>query len=179
MTLKKRFLALCVAFLAVLQGAAAASELYSYEQIAVGGVGLGASMSYVESIYGQPTDFQILPQQEGQSYEEAVCRYGRGQGLTVYYAVGDRRNVAISVETTKAELETPSGLLVGMSDALMVETYGTADEMMARDDSVVYKYQYRDQCLFITTRKGKVRSIRCSYREDYPIRWVLASSARE
>ena len=93
--------------------------------IAIGGIALGASESYVKSIYGEPDDISF--QKSGfMGYRTKTYRYGNS--FFIMFWQGNKGGTAWSVVDVKTTanngLKTPKGFTVGMSRAAVIDYYG-------------------------------------------------------
>ncbi len=104
------------------------------EQIAVGGIGPGATSAYVESVYGQPDRSEQVTSDTGTTYLE----YQYGSHFLVGFHENDQ--TAAYVTCTSDNLTTPGGAAVGMTADILGNVYGQADHLYHYNDKTLYVY---------------------------------------
>ena len=104
------------------------------DQIAVGGVGPGCTIAYVEGVYGQPTASDYVTSDTGVNYIE----YNYENHLLVGFQESD--STAVYVTCTSDNLSTPDGVAVGMPADVLNGKYGQADHIYNYNDKSLYEY---------------------------------------
>ena len=157
----------CSIFLAAAQAIPAAASIPA-EEMALGGISIGAAADYVKSVYGQPDKI---------SYSDGVLYYYYGDNFALRFMRGNlyrnRTPSAITVTVSGANgLSTPSGLSVGLSVDALAELYGESDNYEAPAEANgwcdVYIY-YSDgaaaaQNMAFYIREGMIVKMECAYR---------------
>lgn len=112
-------LAVCITIGCAAPQSASARTLAS-EEAALGGITAGATMSYVRSVYGEPTRAQSA--YDGEK-EEGLIRWDYGQGTTIFFrrATGEVRDVIVRANNG---FSTPAGAYVGMDASVLQQLYG-------------------------------------------------------
>ena len=121
-------------------------------ELAIGGIGIGASGSYVRSVYGNPDDVKSY------SWGE-IWKYGS------FELVIEKGTVLSLKSMGNNGLGTPAGLAVGMKIGNAYELYGEADSQGSSQTELVrhpkgcdYHYMYRssDNMLMILYTNNNV-----------------------
>lgn len=119
-------------------GAAMAMSMNAFaldiSQIAVGGIGPGSMTSYVESVYGTPTDAAEFTADTGVHYKE----YNYENILLV--GIDEDTDQTAYVTCTGDNLATPAGVTVGMTADVLGKVYGSADKIFSHGDKSLYVY---------------------------------------
>ena len=120
-----------IMFIGTVMASVPASEL------AIGGIGIGASGSYVRSVYGNPDDVKSY------SWGE-IWKYGS------FELVFEKDTVLSLKSVGNNGLSTPAGLAVGMKIGTAYDLYGKADYQGKEQTEIVrhpkgcdYHYIYR------------------------------------
>lgn len=127
-------------------------------EAALGGITLGSTVSYVESVYGQPRGYRTI---QGVAGPLKASVYG-GSFLVGYY----KGIVQEVITTANNGIKTPAGLTVGMSERHLLATYPAKPGYYS--DTMVNKYSYvftNGQYLDVEVNKEtrKVSYIRLRY----------------
>ena len=98
----------------------ASARTLAPEEAALGGITAGAPMSYVRSVYGEPTYSKNVYDGE---VEEDLIRWDYGKGTTIFFrrATGEVRDVIV---TANNGFSTPAGAYVGMDASVLQQLYG-------------------------------------------------------
>lgn len=125
-------------------------------QVALGGIPMGAPMSYVRSIYGEPDRTESK-----HAYKTTVYDYYYGNGVHIYSMGTDRANV-INV-TANNGWATPAGVTVGMDESIITQIYGPADHTRKSGSKTYYEYQPAPHggpaIMIFGVKNGKITSI--------------------
>ena len=106
-------------------------------RIAIGGIGYGSSMEYVNSVYGQPTDeYHKNANWNGKNVDVYLNKYGKR--FSVVFLRYEK--TAIDIMTTGSDLSTPDGVTVGMSADILNAMYGQADSVRSAYGGELYGY---------------------------------------
>lgn len=118
----KRTLSFVLAFVLSLTALCFAGRIFlPDDEAAIGGVPLGAGMSYVRSIYGAP---------DGRTYgydsfHQKVTIYNYGKSFFLYaYEGNGQSSVGELLSTADNGLKTPMGVTVGMTEDEVFRIYG-------------------------------------------------------
>lgn len=114
--------------------AAVAAQAIQTDQIAVGGIGPGSTMAYVQSIYGWPTTASEISADTGVNYIE----YNYGGTLLVGFEAASQG--AMYVTSTGGNLATPDGVTTGMTADVLSRVYGSAHYIYSHGDKSLYVY---------------------------------------
>lgn len=125
----------------------------SPDRIAIGGIYIGASESYVKNLYGYPKEIR---REYDKNWDGFVHRYTYGNSLHINFY--ESNNLAHSVTTTgNTGLSTPDGLKVGSDEYLIQEKYGSPDYV---SNGIVSNYNYLsttgNEKLMISTQNGHI-----------------------
>ena len=120
----------------------------SRDQAAIGGVGAGCSLEYVQSIYGMPD-------------HDSGSSYNYGGKFWVFY----RHGIVKSVSCSESNLATPAGVTVGMSEMVLNDVYGKAGAIQKQGKKTLYIYPANGVALTFTVEKGIIASIDCGEEE--------------
>lgn len=144
-------------FLSVLCGAVMAfsavtcSATVASEKIALNGVRPGMSASEVVRIAGQPNS----KSHDGEKwfYKDFVVEFD-----------DDYPNAVEEVSTKNNSISTPDGITVGQNDGILSNTYGAADYVKQKHNSVKYIYFSNDrrQKMEFTVANGVIVEIECT-----------------
>ena len=93
-------------------------------RVAIGGGYPGSSMNDFINMHGMPTG------QNGRIYY-----YGESTSIVV-----NNENRIIEICTISKKFSTPDGVVSGMSENILNNVYGTADEIEQKDGMTIYKY---------------------------------------
>ena len=104
------------------------------DQVAVGGIGYGASRSYVESIYGGPSSEKKGTDKNGKKIRYIVLY---GKSLKVIYE--DDRVIDIAICDNNS-LATTAGVTCGMDLSVLKKAYGNADNVYSAHEGTIYVY---------------------------------------
>jgi len=146
----KKILLLTICCMIVFIGTVMASVPAS--ELAIGGIGIGASGSYVRSVYGNPDDVKSY------SWGE-IWKYGS------FELVFEKDTVLSLKSVGNNGLSTPAGLAVGMKIGTAYDLYGKADyqgkeqtELVRHPKGCDYHYIFRssNQMLMILYTKNDV-----------------------
>lgn len=104
-----------------------------------------------------------------QSFGEPVSRDDDditfGNGLKI--ELDDVKNIVEKIVIRTPEIVTPEGVAVGMEEAAIKNSYGTADKVENDDGEVEYKYFSRDnkKSITFTARDGVITKIESELRD--------------
>lgn len=122
------------------------------DQVAIGGITLGSTMDYVESIYGSPSaNFRrsfIIHHEYGQSF--AMDSYNG--------------YVTRVITTGHNGIATPGGVLVGMPADVLNDVYGKADAVSHSQGITIYHYRgsgTSNVLMFFINSNGVISEIQC------------------
>ena len=122
--------------------------------MALGGITLGASESYVRSIYGEPAD--VSYDSNGGDGRFKICQYG--SSLFVKIAQGS----VIEVKSTANNgLKTPQGFTVGMPLSKVEKYYGNKGYASTENGKKTRRYQanWYKFIAYQADKKGNIESI--------------------
>lgn len=124
----------------------------SDSEFAIGGVTIGSSADYVQSIYGEPTHISDkVPNAEG-GYS-----YSYAYGSSFYIFFDANTNVVTGIfSTANNGLTTPAGLTVGMDADAIEQAYGEP----WKNDRGYISYHEEGKWLVFTTHNGKITEIK-------------------
>ena len=128
------------------------------DQVAVGGIGYGASRDYVESVYGDPTH-----EQKGfDENKRPIVAVLYGKHLHIVY----RNNAIIDLSYYgDRSLATPAGVTCGMDLSVLRNIYGTADNIYSAHGGTIYVYAGAESngknhgVMEFDVRNGKIHQI--------------------
>ena len=148
----KRFAGILVMIMCVMASSICFAEV-SYDRVAVGGITPGASIDYVQSIYGAPDGSRSGPHP---LWKGTIIEYQYGNSLFITF----REGYAINVVVTKNNgIGTPDGVTVGMNASVITDIYGEPDRVFNNQN-----YVYNDEtsyALVFKTQNGKIISVGC------------------
>lgn len=110
------------------------AQAISTEQIAVGGIGPGSTVAYVQRIYGTPTYASEISADTGVNYIE----YNYGGTLLVGFEA--KNQGAMYITSTGDNLATPDGVTTGMTADILSRVYGSANHIYSHGDKSLYVY---------------------------------------
>lgn len=93
-------------------------------RVAIGGGYPGSSINNFIDLHGMPTGQNGL-----------IYYYGESTSICV---TDDDR--IIEIATMSKNLSTPDGVVPGMSESVLNDVYGTAEEVVQKDGMTIYKY---------------------------------------
>ena len=145
--MKTKIFILCLTFALMIGAVTCIAARRGFEDdipaadIAIGGIELGASESYVKRIYGEPDDISF--QEHGfMGYRTKTYRYGNSFFIMFWQGnKGGTKWRVVDVKTTANNgLKTPRGFTVGMSRAALLDYYGagSGDETYSRYHAIWY-----------------------------------------
>lgn len=105
--------------------ALAAFAYVPQDSVNLGGIGYGTDGSYVQQIYGAPTEID-------REHASAV-EFEYGDSVSIH--LSDNRVYRVEVSANNG-WQTPEGVHVGMAASAVEETYGPAD--VVRGDTLIY-----------------------------------------
>lgn len=145
--MKKFFTALV--FVAVMSMSMICFAEISPNEVALGGITLGATRERVESVYGKPTKYDN---------ENTALVYNYNDTFKVYFSSS---GMAFQIVTTANNgIGTPSGVRVGM-DASVLNKYGQVYRQETKGNVTYYYYWAPGRItLDFGVRNGKIVSIR-------------------
>ena len=124
----------------------------SMGEISFNGIVLGFSVDEVKEAYGEPVKT---------SGEELVFENGAIVNV-------DTNNAVKSVRLTTGDVETPEGVAVGMSEYVLNDAYGMADNVKKLADGAEYEYDRgvnKIAKLVFTTKDGIISEIRSEFNK--------------
>lgn len=150
----KRIMLATICCLIMLAGTALASVPAS--ELSIGGIGVGASGSYVRSVYGNPDNIRSY------SWGE-IWKYGS-------FEIVLENNTVLSLKSTSNNgLGTPAGLAVGMKVSTAYDLYGKPDsqgnsqtELVRHPKGCDYHYTYTSAnsiLLILYTKDNVIKAI--------------------
>lgn len=112
----------------------------STDQIAVGGVGPGSTISYVTDVYGEPAAAKNIDADTGVQYIE----YNYAGTFLVGFNAASRQ--AAYVTCTENWLATPDGVTTSMTADVLNKVYKQADHLYSYEENGTDKtlYEYED-----------------------------------
>ena len=150
----------------------------SEEDMAIGGIGLGATMAYTESIYGKPTSVQDVPYKslkDGKVYKEIICKYG--EAYSVKYIYGNRQSAIVELYSRDASLGTPDGVVVGMDASVLTNLYGRADRINLQGEDTVFEYHLGRERLIFNVYQGRIKLLHLCYLDSSTPEQALESDS--
>ena len=127
----------------------------SMGEISFNGIVPGFSVDEVKEAYGEPV------RTSGDSGEELVFMNGAIVNV-------DTNNAVKSVRLTTGDVETPEGVAVGMSEYVLNDAYGMADNVKKLADGAEYEYDRgvnKIAKLVFTTKDGIISEIRSEFNK--------------
>ena len=124
----------------------------SMGEISFNGIVLGFSVDEVKEAYGEPVQ---------SSGEELVFENGAIVNV-------DTNNAVKSIRLTTGDVETPQGVAVGMSEYVLNDAYGMADNVKKLADGAEYEYDRgvnKIAKLVFTTKDGIISEIRSEFNK--------------
>jgi len=153
--MKKIFLVMCFVFLFASTIGFAQSKNIPDSEAALGGVHIGASMDYVRSIYGEPSDYSYGYDTFGNP--TTIYRYGNGYYFYVYYNKAGESYINEITTDANNGIATPAGITVGTPEDVVMNTYGRLlpKKSTSRKHYFTYTTHEHYEVIDITTsRKG-------------------------
>lgn len=145
-------LAMCSA---LLMGTASASV--PNDELVVGGIEYGASAEYVRSVYGEPTEVEVKPDQA--FYNGSAVEYEYGDSFELFLLDSQVRRIEIDRHNG---IKTKAGIEVGSTLAQVKAAYGEPDKV--RHDKYIYYSQDRSDIGFVfEIEDDKVHEIEMGY----------------
>ena len=156
--MKKRFVVVVTGLIMLAFAVCSASPRYdniSKTDIAIGGITLGATESYVREIYGEPDEiYYESNERRAGPINRKTFRYG-----TSFFVVFDTDNNNNSVWEVKSTgnngIKTPAGFTVGMNLSDVREYYGQG---RGDDNRLSYSADWWYNIVF-TAKNGKITEI--------------------
>ncbi len=124
----------------------------SDDQLVLGGIQYGASISDVESAYGTPGNSE----REYESYGEKV-EYEYGNSLEIEFINGAVTKIKADDYCNAA---TAAGISIGMDVSALKEAYGEPD-YIHEEDYIYYSAGQQDIGLKFEVKNGKITEIKC------------------
>lgn len=140
---------------ALLMGTASASV--PNDELVVGGIEYDASAEYVRSVYGEPTEVEVKPDQE--FYNGSAVEYEYGDSFELFLLNSQVRRIEIDRHNG---IKTKAGIEVGSTLAQVKAAYGEPDKV--RHDKYIYYSQDRSDIGFVfEIEDDKVHEIEMGY----------------
>lgn len=150
----KRIFMICCAVLLLCQTTSLARQMPK-EEISIGGLTIGCTMGYVESLYGAPPQKKW---QEDRSHPRTVVYYITYEYSPTFNVIGrttkgqsyeDEQNAKLySVSVKDDSLSTPSGITVGMPYKAVAEMFGEAPKRTFPNGQSFYMHSFRGSDMY-------------------------------
>ncbi len=145
----KRFLMICCAVLLLCQTTSLARQLPK-EEISIGGLTIGCTMGYVESLYGAPPQKKW---QEDRRHPRTVVYYITYEYSPTFKVIGrttkgqsyeDEQDAKIySIIVKDDSVSTPSGITVGMPYKVVAEMFGESQKRTFPNGQDFHMHSFR------------------------------------
>ncbi len=147
---KRIVLMLGCAFVLLCQAVAFAHSM-PREELYAGGVGIGCTLGYVKSIYGEPEDERLY---EGDGIRSVTYIYSPAFSITGRTGIEDDRDdeelTVVGFTLTDRSMATPSGIRVGMPYSAVRERFGGVEKLKFYngEEAYVYSIKAHEMCIY-------------------------------
>ncbi len=139
----------CAAFL--LFQAVAFAHSMPREELYAGGVGIGCTLGYVKSVYGEPKEEQRY---EGDGIRNVTYIYSPTFSITGRAGISDDRDdeelIVVGFTLTDRSMATPSGVRVGMPYSAVRQRFGSVKKckFYNGEEAYVYGINAHEMCIY-------------------------------